>query len=150
MRIEIDQSIKIEQTNRDTAIAFSNGTSRCLIIRSHEKQELQRIFRMAGKRRMFVYSVFAILVFLLIKAYLDEVEVITIDSEYLGWEFQIKDYLLQEIRKVRPAFEAHRIRFGFIGKRSRAHVLAYGVARRGRKPDVVITFAQVVRSIVIK
>ena len=100
MDIEIDQSIKIEQTDRDTAVAFSNHVSRCALIRAKDKQELQKIFRVAGKRRMFVYRVFAILVFLLIKDYLQKIDTITIDREYLGWEFQVKDYLLQEIRKV--------------------------------------------------
>ena len=149
MDIEIDQSIKIEQTNRDTAVAFSNHVSRCALIRAKDKQELQKIFRVAGKRRMFVYRVFAILVFLLIKDYLQKIDTITIDREYLGWEFQVKDYLLQEIGKVQPAFEAQRIHFAFIGKRSNAHMLAYQVTRKERKPDQVVTFAQVARSVVV-
>lgn len=148
MTIEVDQSIKIEQTNGDTVIAFSNHTSKSLIISASDKKELQTIFRKAGKRRVFVYRVFAILVFLLIKDHLETIDMMIIDREYFGWEPQIKDYLLQEIRKVKHSFRAKQIQFRLIGKGSRAHALAYQVARRHKKPDMTVSWAQVARSFV--
>ncbi|MCG2700747.1 hypothetical protein L6267_01100 [Candidatus Parcubacteria bacterium] len=66
MKIEIDQSGKIENTGKDTIIAFSNGSFGSISISAKDKREIQRIFRKIGKPRVFVYRVFAVLIFLLI------------------------------------------------------------------------------------
>ncbi|HEX9722115.1 MAG TPA: hypothetical protein VGA53_02520 [Candidatus Paceibacterota bacterium] len=71
MRIEIDQSGKIENTSKDTIIAFSNGIRKAIRISSVDKREIQAIFRRTGKPRIFVYKFFSILVFLLIEKHLE-------------------------------------------------------------------------------
>jgi len=63
MKIEIDQSGKIEDTSKNTIIAFSNGKFKSIFISAREKRELQKFFRRIGKPRIFVYRVFAILIF---------------------------------------------------------------------------------------
>ena len=41
MRIEIDQSNKIEQTNKDTIIGLSNDKTFTVLIKAREKRKLQ-------------------------------------------------------------------------------------------------------------
>jgi len=50
MRIEIDQSGKIENTAKPTVIAFSGKRDKSLIIFAGEKQKLQNHFRKIGKK----------------------------------------------------------------------------------------------------
>lgn len=66
MVIEIDQSEKIEYTHKNTVVAFSNGISGSIIIKSKEKRKIQEIFRKAGKPKIFVYDLFAALIFILL------------------------------------------------------------------------------------
>lgn len=49
MRIEIDQSGKIEDTSKHTFLAFSNKEHFVIKISSMEKQKLQKHFRKTGK-----------------------------------------------------------------------------------------------------
>jgi len=135
MKIEIDQSNKIETTNKQTVIAFSNGISAVLSISSKDKKELQAIFRKISKPRIFVYKLFAILIFLLIKNYLNKITQIIIDTEYIGQEPLIKSFLLREIQKVKPNFEKETIIFKGIGKSSRANSLAYLTGKGKIKPN---------------
>lgn len=53
MNIEIDQSGKIENTNKDTVIAFSDDTCGSILIKAVDKREIQKIFRDIGKSRIF-------------------------------------------------------------------------------------------------
>ena len=41
MKIEIDQSGKVEETNKPTVIGFSNSLQRTILITAKEKQKLQ-------------------------------------------------------------------------------------------------------------
>ena len=67
MNISIDQSSKIENTNKNTVIAYANSKQKSLLIKAEDKKNLQKIFRNAGKPEMFIYKTFAVLIFLLIK-----------------------------------------------------------------------------------
>ena len=125
MRIEIDQSGKIENTSKNTVIAFSNGKSGSIFISAKDKREIQKIFRRIGKPKIFIYRTFAILIFILIKNNLKEIDTITIDEEYPGKGNLIKDYLIREIRKVNPHFYSGNILFKRIGKKSNAHSFGY-------------------------
>ena len=125
MNIEIDQSGKIEDTSKDTVVAFSNGKSKSIFISAKDKREIQKIFREIGKPRIFIYKTFAILVFLLVKDDLKKIKEIIIDEEYPGKENLIKNYLLQEIRKARLNFCPDDILFRQIGKKSGAHSVGY-------------------------
>ena len=138
MNIEIDQSGKIENTNKNTVIAFSDDIFGSILIKAKDKKEIQKIFRKIGRSRIFVYKLFAVLIFVLIKKYLKKIDQITIDDEYPGWDFQIKDYLLIQIKKSKLNFNKNDINFKRIGRKSMAHILAYETAIGKRKPTIKV------------
>ena len=145
MKIEIDQSGKIEDTSKNTIITFSNDKFKSIFISAKEKREIQKIFRKIGKPRIFIYKLFAILIFRLIKNHLKEIDEIIIDEEYSGKASLIKNFLLREIRKIKPDFQKDTIIFKRVGKKSRAHFLAYGVATEKKEADVKVTAKEVLK-----
>ena len=147
MRIEIDQSGKIENTSTNTVIAFSNSRFKSISINAKDKREIQKFFRRIGKPRMFIYRVFAILVFLLIKDDLKDIQQIIIDREYPGHSPLIKNFLLSDLRKIEPGFSKRNIAFQEIGKKSRAHFLAYGVAIGKKKADIEVGAKEILRMV---
>lgn len=96
-------------------------------------------------REFFIYKLFAVLIFLLIKIHLKKIGQIIIDTEYPGWDFQIKDYLLTQIKKLRLNFDKNDINFRRIGRKSRAHILAYETAIGKRKPNIEIKEKEILR-----
>ncbi len=148
MNFEIDQSGKIENTSKNTVIAFSNKIFGSIFISAKDKREIQKIFRNAGKPRIFVYKLFTILIFLLIKKHLKDINQIIIDDEYPGKGYLIKNFLQQEFRKKNSDFSANNITIKRIGKKSRAHYLAYGVATGRKMPDKRVTIREILKFIV--
>ena len=148
MKIEIDQSGKIENTNEDTVIAFTDEIRKSLLIRAKDKQVIQKIFRQIEKPRMFVYHTFTTLIYLLIKDDLNKIQEIIIDKEYPGKEALIKNLLLQKIRKVKPDFLAESISFQRVGKSSKVHLLAYAVSKNKVKPDLEGRYKEILKFII--
>lgn len=124
MRIEIDQSGKIENTNKPTVVAFSNAKCDAIVISSKEKKVLQKYFRQIGKPRIFTYLSFAALIYLLIKDNLANNNQIVIDTEYIGYEKFIKQKLSEIIAENSRIKNIH-IYSAQIGKKSPAHIIAY-------------------------
>ena len=135
MHIEIDQSGKVEDTSHDTVVAFSNGKQKSLQIQAEEKRKIQQIFREAGKPHMFAVKTFAILVYLLVQDDLEKIERLTIDREYVGYEWLVKQVLLQIIRRRGNRMEKEDVVFWSVGKQSRAHKRALAVYRGNLAPD---------------
>ena len=148
MNIEIDQSGKIENTNVPTIIAFSNHAAKTILINASDKRHLQQLFREVGRPKLFSYKLFAILIFILLKDHLSELQHIIIDTEYPGWDHLIKDFLLREIRRFRPHFDAKSISFMQIGKKSNAHLLSYSVHKKRQLPTIVVTAGDILKYIV--
>ena len=148
MNIEIDQSGKIEATHVATVIAFSNHVSKIVLIAASDKRDLQQLFREGGKPKLFSYKLFAILIFILIKDYLNQLNHIFVDTEYPGWEHLIKDFLLREIRRSYPQFDTKSITFVGIGKKSNAHLLGYRVYKKLQPPTMVVTAAEILKYII--
>src|SRR3989344_7489468 len=111
MRIEIDQSGRVEYTSQPTVIAFANSKTYSIIFLSRDKKYLQKIFRKAGVPNLFVNKTFAILIFLLIKDFLKSINQIIIDHEYLGHDKVIKQFLLELLRRHKKNFNSHDIFF---------------------------------------
>lgn len=141
MNIQVDQSGKIEQTDKDTVLAFSNDKDFAILIPRRIKRQLQDFFRRKGQPQIFVYKVFSAGVVLLLRDYLNKVNRVTIDEEYFGKEKIIKsmiDEMLSRFSKKMP-----EVVFGRIGRKSRAHGIAYSVLSRKRKPDKILKLAEI-------
>lgn len=141
MKIEIDQSGKIESTNKSTVIGFSNGKNKTIIIFSKEKQKLQKYFRQIKKPRVFIYAVFATLIIFLLKKERDLGQII-IDVEYPGQEALIKNYLLSFSDK--KSLNRRLIIFKTIGKSSRVHEIV-NHAYKKKQADEKILAEDVIR-----
>lgn len=134
MKIEIDQSGKIESTNRMTVVAFSNSKTKSISISAKDKKSIQSMFRKIGRPKLFTIKVFAAMIFCLIK---DEVIAnyqITIDLEYPGHEQLARAIILEIAKKNKVEIESKTIHFKSIGKGSPAHKKAI-TAFRKRKAD---------------
>ena len=119
MKIEIDQSGKIEHTSRPTVVAFSNKESNVLVILAKDKKAVQKYFRKIGKPKLFIYFTFMVLVYYLIENHLKKYDQIIIDREYPGYEKLISRTLKQWIK------DSIAVTIAQIGKKSRAHDLAW-------------------------
>jgi len=62
MTYQIDQSGKIEQTEKYTVLALSNENHFAVILSAKNKRRLQEMFRILGAPRLFIDYVFAALV----------------------------------------------------------------------------------------
>jgi len=147
MKIEIDQSGKIENTSKDTVVAFSNGISASILMRAADKREIQKIFREAGKSQIFIYKLFAIMIFLLVKPHLNKISEIIIDNEYPGKSGVVKDFLMRKVKKINPKFHRENISFGNIGKKSGAHQTAYKVFKGKNKTDKILSVNEALKNL---
>lgn len=139
MKIEIDQSGRFEYTSHDTVIAFSNNKKAAILIKAKDKRSLQKIFRETDRKHILVIRGFALLIFLLLKKEkIKEIQEIVIDTEYTGWEAQVKNYLVADFRRLGVEIDPESISFQKIGKKSEAHWHAYRVFKKERKPEIIV------------
>jgi hypothetical protein len=144
MKIEIDQSNKVEQTSKTTFISFSNGEHFTVSIPAEVKRKLQEEFRTQGKPLLFVRRTFIAGVVLLLrygKIHRDD-EVI-IDQEYYGHEKTLKSMFAE--MWTRFSDDVPEIDFQRIGKKSRAHEVVYSTMKGIYKPNRVLTFGEIKR-----
>lgn len=140
MKYQIDQSGKVEDTNKLTIVAVADGKSKTLKISAKEKQKLIKVMRELDRpKKIFIYKMFAGLIFLLIKN--ERMDRIIIDKEYPGHEAFIKEIILQLLRGVKA--KPPQIDFSFIGKQSLAHKIAIETFRGIRKADMIIKAKEV-------
>ena len=144
MRIEIDQSGKVEYTNKPTVVAYSNGRQKSILIESKDKIEIEKIFRKAGKGQVFIYKLFAVLIFLLIKSDLKKDFQIFIDREYSGKEEIIKNTLKKCVIRAGKELEMKDVHFLLVGNKSGSHKRAIEVYRKRIKPDLKVKFRDVI------
>ena len=129
---QIDQSGKIEQTNKVTVIAFSNGRHGSVKLSAKDKRYLQDIYRQAGKPKSYTLQIFSALLYLLFEKFKLQKTMITVDKEYPGHETLIKSYLIQLAdKRDKVTLSADEIRFGLVGKGSNSH----GVASKAFKSN---------------
>ena len=137
MKIEIDQSGKLEDTHQDTVIAYANGKTGSLKVRSATKRAVQKIFRALGEPRSYIIHTFTTLIFLLIEGELSEVSDIVIDIEYPGFEIVISK-LLATIGKGENRTMPD-VYFKLVGKSARCHRIAIQTFRRKLKANKVVS-----------
>lgn len=138
MRIEIDQSGKIENTNRLTVIAYSNDHKKSILITAKDKKIIQSVFRKIGQPKIFIYKLFAVLIFVLIRDSLRKINQIIIDREYVGYENLIKKFIIEIAKHNGKKIEGGIIHFYSIKKKSRAHKIAISIYR-AKKAHIRLT-----------
>lgn len=142
MRVEIDQSGKIADTKLPTVLAFSDGISYSIIVSSKTKRELIKELRMIKEARVFYFQLFAVLLFILVKDFLIQLDSIFIDQEYQGREKDIKAYFIDVCVGRKREIDPDSIHFTHVGKYSKAHLKAIE-ALRNKKADKQIRFAEI-------
>lgn len=142
MKIEIDQSGKIEQTQWPTVIGVSNGKSYSLLISANEKKKLQGYFRKRNKGKIYVLRVFAGLIYIAVTKFASEVDSVTIDLEYYGRDKTIHSMIKEIATNCRMKLPA--IHFARIGNRPRAHYTALDVFAKRKKPTVRVTAQEII------
>lgn len=133
MKYDIDQSGRIEETNRYTIIAIANKDYYyTLKINSDIKRQIQRIFIKQKRPKMFSIYGFCAGIIILIKESKIKNSVVSIDIEYDGYNKIIKEILISRLgRNI-------EFRFSNIGKQSFAHKYAYLTFKKKLKPCYIV------------
>ena len=140
MTYQIDQSGKVEDTNKLTVVAYANGKIKSVKIGSVEKQKLLTAMRtLDHPKRNYVYKIFAALIYFLLAD--ESVDSVVIDHEYTGHEESIIGILTQLLHKNSKNIPT--IRFGYVGKSSPAHQAALDVFRDKKEADIIVNAKEV-------
>lgn len=146
MRVEVDQSGRIEYTKEDTVLAFSDSIHFSILIPATAKRRCVRELRDRSLSGPTLYTqLFATALFLLLKNHIKKISQVVIDVEYKGKEVQIKEHLLHLFRRYNLPVDTDKIDFDWIGKKSPAHILALEALRGDRDPDLTVTEGQLLR-----
>ncbi len=140
--VEVDQSGRIEFTKHDTVLAFSDGISYSILIPRAVKRNCINDLRRQGLSGATFYTrLFAAGLFLLFKDHIDQLAHATIDIEFPGKDIQIKEHLINLLRRSGYRIKARQIDFRAVGKQSPAHKLALATFRGDKEPDLTISEA---------
>src|SRR6266545_4282029 len=102
MNVEVDQSGKVEWTQKPTALALANGTRFSIFISATAKREIFNALKRKKAERSETklhILVFATLLFLLLKDRISRLESVTVDVEYVGHSAAIKEHFLNLCRR---------------------------------------------------
>jgi hypothetical protein len=146
MKLTVDQSIKIGDTQSPTVLALSNDIQRAILISASVKRECIRALRGRWTPDATLYiRLFAAGLFLLLRELLTTADRITIGVEYPGHERDIKRDLLLLCRRAGGTVDPSVIHFAHIGKKSPAHSLGLETLRGKRAPDETITTRELLK-----
>ncbi len=140
MPVEVDQSNKIERTERDTVLALSNDEQRAIVIPARIKRDAIVWLRRRKKSDKMIYlRLFAAGLFILLRPHLADIikcgKYIVVDTEYDGHESKIKGMFLRHAHTAGLPLSKEAISFARVGKSSGAHQIAWRVQRRHLAPD---------------
>lgn len=136
MKVEIDQSGKLEQSQTDTIMAYANSHNDSVIVKSTVKQQVIRLLRyspISQKDACMIW--FAVVIFLLVKDVSKNTTLI-IDKEYPGRERIIEKILSKLLQEYYNNRWSGSIRFQKIGKASPAHIVAWSLHRSKQKGEI--------------
>ncbi|MBI3913945.1 MAG: hypothetical protein HY327_07145 [Chloroflexi bacterium] len=130
--VEVDQSGRTDRFNEDTALALSDGIQHSILLTAAVKRACYQKLRERGmSKKLAGVRIFAAGLVILLQDKRDTLDSICIDLEYVGWESDIQPHLLRRLRWLHK----DQIYFAGIGKKSRAHDLAWSTLRRKREPN---------------
>lgn len=141
---QIDQSGKIEQTNKNTVLGYSNSITRSILIPKKLKRKIQEVFRLHGFTSLFVYFLFSVGIFYLIEEFENKQE-ITIDTEYPGKDKIISSILESLLRNFNKPH--HNISFARIGNRPPAHYVAKDVYDKKKIASTILNMEDVINAL---
>lgn len=143
---EVDQSIKIGDLSADTILAYSNHTCGTVRIPVDVKRKALQALRRRGKSTIrATVQVFAAGLFLLLQGVVERASLIVIDTEYTGYEDDIRGMLVDHFRESNMSIYPELIAFQPIGKASRAHARAASVHRGVESVGKTITMVELSR-----
>ncbi|MEK9132793.1 MAG: hypothetical protein AAB606_03755, partial [Patescibacteria group bacterium] len=135
-RFEIDQSIRIEELNKDTIIGLANKeNSFTSVLHRKVKRHFYEVCRKQGLKKQFGPLVFTAGIVAALQKSTFIFREITIDFEYPGYELFIE-------RIIKKFFPDLFVSFSSIGKKSLAHYAAYGVYINKKTADAKISIAE--------
>ena len=135
MRVEIDQSGKLEQLNTHTVISLANHTNASVYILSSEKIKLVKVLRKSiVPRKDLMPVLFGVVISILILKMPKLSGTILIDEEYTGKDALIKETIEKIIKKYKPRSNLNLV-FGRVGKHSPAHKLCWKIHRSRDKKE---------------
>ena len=137
MKIELDQSGKIEHLNSDTCIACSNEDNYCVVIPKQIKQTIH--YNHKNRVKQIKLKLFCIGIYYCISKFLNRKPTIILDNEYEGNESIVKYLLLEILRNQNILFDKRLIQVSRIGKISNAHVLAITTQRGELDPNIKLS-----------
>lgn len=143
-RYELDQSVRIEELNRDTVIGIGSKEERhAFVLPRKVKRRLNEAFRLQGQPKKCAPSVFAVAIVIAFRKAEIEPGSIIIDQEYAKHELLILDI-------VQTFFPQAVIELKRIGKRSPGHEAAYFTHIGKKKEDGIIQYSEIIRLLNIK
>lgn len=129
-RFEVDQSVRIEELIKDTIIGLANKEQGfTLVLPVSVKRKLHEQFRREGKPKQFGWKIFAAAVTVTVRKSQYKLQDIIVDIEYPGYEREIRQFIQRRVK-------VDTIYFRSIGKKSPAHLAAYGVYSKRMKVNV--------------
>ncbi|MBI5653327.1 MAG: hypothetical protein HZC40_23205 [Chloroflexi bacterium] len=141
--IEVDQSGRTDRYNEDTALALSDGIQAAILLSAAVKRECyQKLRARKMSKKLAVVRVFAAGLVILLQDKRDAIDLICIDTEFSGWESDILPHLLRHLKWLRR----DQVYFASIGKKSRAHDLAWATFRRKRAPNKKVSVEELLRA----
>ena len=146
MQAEVDQSGRIDQTDRATVLAMANGMQYSIRIPALVKRECLQILRRrrSGKDPRSLYVlIFATVLYLLLKEHISQLGKVIVDTELPGHEAKIKEHTLNLFRRSGTPADPEAIIFQRIGKKSPAHNLAWRVYNGLADPDQTLSVEDV-------
>jgi len=144
--VEVDQSGKIEDTSKDTILAFANGIKFSLLIPATVKRQCVQVLRDNGLSGQTLYfQLYATGLFFLLRGHIQYLLRVVLDNEYIGQEGQIKQHLYNLLQRTGINIEKEQVHFTSVGKKSPAHILALSIFRGQSSADLTLTAEDLLR-----
>jgi hypothetical protein len=148
MKIEIDQSGKIEATAQDTVLAYGGAGMGTIRVTGKTKRRMQEKYREVGQPRSFVIDIFVVLIYLLIKEDLHRISEVVIDREYPGKEPLISA-LLSKVLIAKNVTVLPMVRHAQLGKSSEAHHIAIRTFKSQQPAGRTVIFEELLKELFI-